>query len=108
LRHYCVQVEGGRFLARRVLHVLVDLRRDEGLRQIELWNVIEHPVKIGIRVIEGPLERVASQVDYVGQTKLYERLLPETQLLCKLLLEYQFVVAHSHRHDPAVIADVEE
>src|SRR5208282_6840419 len=54
------------------------------------------------------LERVASQVEYVRQTKFHERFLPDPQPRCMLLLKYHLTVARPDRHDAAIIADVEE
>src|SRR5512139_1767287 len=58
-----VQVEGGGLLPRGELLERLDLPRDESLHQVDEVGVRDQPIIVGIRVLVGPLEGVAPQVE---------------------------------------------
>ena len=59
-RHHRVQVERSRLLARRELDEVLDLRRHKPLHEVELGNVINHPIPVSIGIEVGALERVTT------------------------------------------------
>src|SRR5215471_13341845 len=76
LRHDRIQIERRRSLPRRELLELFDLRRHNRLSEVQLWDVVDQPVVVDIRVDIGPLERIASQVVDERQSEFDERLRP--------------------------------
>ena len=74
--HHCVEVEGSRLLARRILHVVFDLGRHDRLALIELRDVIDHPIKVDVRVEIGALERIPTEAKDVRKAQLDHRLCP--------------------------------
>src|SRR5271166_2694488 len=76
LFHYRVEVERGGFLTRRELDEVLNLLCYDRLHEIQLRHVIDHPVKVRVRVEVGSLERIAPQADNMRQAKLDEGLGP--------------------------------
>src|SRR5215813_2345054 len=77
LRHDRIQIERRRPLPRRELPELFDLRCHNRLSEVQLWDVVDQPVVVDIRVEIGPLKWIASQVVDEGQPQLDERLRPD-------------------------------
>jgi len=69
-----------------------DLPRDHGLHPIALGHVVDHPVRVGVRVEIGPLERVAAQVHDVWEPHLHEGLGPLFHRVGALQRQVELVV----------------
>ena len=75
-RHHGVEVERGCLLTRRVLDEVLDLGSNDCLSQVNHWNVIDHPIEVGIGVEFGALERIATQVDRCTEAAASQTALP--------------------------------
>ena len=70
--------------------------------------MIDHPVQIGVRVVFGPLERIATHAHDVRQPQLDERLGPLPHRIGALHRQIEFPVADPHRDDLAIVAEVDD
>jgi hypothetical protein len=104
LRQHRVQVERSRFLARRELDEVLDLRRHRRLHQVNLGDVIDQPIKVELRA----LEWIAAQIEDQRQPQFHQRLCPLHQPLRALNRQVELIVADPDRHELPVVAEVHD
>jgi hypothetical protein len=78
------------------------------LHAADQLGVRDHPVPVGIRVLVGPPERIAAQVEHLGRTQSCEWLEPALERLGPLFHQHHFPVIVPDGQELSVIADVEE
>ena len=102
------QVERTRRLAGRiVLHRLEELAGHLRDRHDDV-RPVEEPVVVGVRVVLGPLERIAAQVEEQRHAQLDERLAPDAEGLAPVLEEDDLPVLIAGGDDLAVVVHVPE
>ncbi len=87
---------------------VLDLARNRRLHAVDDVDVRKHPIPVGVRVLVGAFERIASEVEDLRRPELHERFEPAHQLVGALLHQHDLPVLHPDAEDVAVVAHIEE
>ncbi len=107
LRHHFVQRKAARRLPRREIDVGLQVPDHESLGRHERKGMLDTPPVVVTGDMLGDLERISPQVDELGETQRYQRILPHIETFGPLLHEHKLPAIIAQRGEISVVRPVE-